>query len=90
MHSLLLAAFLVAQYTAVPGTDPEYGQVAIEKCDVRHAEIARFVWLIEVSEPDASEWQRKLNAAVDPSHGSFRVRSPTREEEEKGKGKLQR
>src|SRR5438270_8598587 len=69
--------------TAVPGTDAEYGQGAIERCDLRHREIERFVWLIAVDPPgDAAEWQKKLNAAVDPKHGAFAVGRASPEEEE--------
>jgi hypothetical protein len=74
---ILLKAF----YMPVKGADPEYGQVAIEKNDLPHREVARFVWLIRVPEPD--DWQARLNAAVDPKHGSFRVTQATDEETRK-------
>ena len=87
-------ALLKAFYTQVEGTDPEYGQVAIEKNDLPHREIEHFVWLIQVPPPgDTAQWQRKLNAAVDPKHGSFRVTRATPEEERavaEGKIVLQR
>jgi hypothetical protein len=74
---------LEATYTQVKDTDPEYAQVAIEKCDVRHARIANFVFVIEVPSPaDPVEWQRRLNAAVDVKHGRFAVGRATPEEEE--------
>lgn len=71
-----------ARYTAVPGTDESYGQGAVERNDLRHREISHFIWVIQ-PEDDASalEWQERLNAAVDPSHGSFRVARATAEEE---------
>ena len=75
-------ALLRAYYTAVEGTDPEYGQGAIEKNDVPHREITHFVWLIQVPAPaDIPEWQRRLNAAVDPKHGSFRVTPASAEDQ---------
>jgi len=87
-------ALLKAFYTQVQGTDPEYGQVAIERNDLPHREIEHFVWLIQVPAPgDAAEWQGKLNAAVDPKHGSFRVTHATADEEravKEGKIVLQR
>ena len=77
------SVILKARYTPVPGTDIEYAQGAIERCDVRHREIARFVWLIAVDPPgDVAEWQAKLNANVDPKHGRFRVECATNEEVE--------
>src|SRR5436190_1521992 len=77
------SVILKARYTQVPGTDAEYGQGAIERCELRHREIERFVWLIAVDPPgDAAEWQRKLNANVSPKHGSFAVECATAEEVE--------
>jgi len=74
-------ALLKAFYSQVKGSDPEYGQVAIEKNELPHREIERFVWLIQVPAPaDPTEWQRRLNAAVDPKHGSFRVTHASDEE----------
>src|SRR5712692_2360892 len=75
-------ALLKAFYTPVKGSDPEYGQVAIEKNELPHREIERFVWLIQVPAPaDPPDWQRRLNAAVDSKHGSFRVTRATEDEE---------
>lgn len=72
---------LKAFYSQVKGSDPEYGQGAIEKNELPHREVARFVWLIQVPAPaDAADWQRRLNAAVDPKHGSFRVVRASEEE----------
>lgn len=74
---------LEARYTPVPGSNPEYGQGAIERNDLRHREVEPFVWVILVDSPaDPGEWRRKLNAAVDPSHGSFTVERATPAEEE--------
>jgi hypothetical protein len=78
---LFAMVLLRAIYTPVNGSDPEYGQGAIERCELAHREIVRNVWLIEVSEPgDAGEWERKLNSAVDAKHGSFVVRRATAED----------
>jgi len=75
---------LKAHYTPIKGSDPEYGQGAIERNELPHREIARFVWLIGVPEPgDLREWQQKLNDAVDPKHGSFRVSAASEEEKRK-------
>jgi len=88
------SVILKAHYTPVPGTDVEYGQGAIERCEVRHREIARSVWLIAVDPPgDAAAWQAKLNANVSPKHGRFTVECATEEEAEavrSGKIALQR
>jgi hypothetical protein len=74
-------ALLKAFYSQVKGSDPEYGQVAIERNELPHREIERFVWLIQVPAPaDPAEWQRRLNEAVDPKHGSFRVIHASEEE----------
>jgi hypothetical protein len=74
---------LKATYTPVPKSDPEYAQGAIERIDVPHREIARFVWIIAVPEP--GDWESRLNAALDskdgPLHGSFSVTLPSAEEE---------
>jgi hypothetical protein len=73
---------LKARYTAVEGTDPEYGQGAIERNDLRHHPLPHLEWLILVDAPaDAAEWQAKLNASIDPKHGSFVVECASAEEE---------
>ena len=80
----MLGVLLKAHYTQVKDSDPEYGQVAIEKNELPHREISHFVWLIQVPSPgDPSAWERKLNDAVDPKHGSFRVTPATPEEQRK-------
>ena len=88
------SVLLKARYTQVRGTDPEYAQGAIERCEVRHREVERFVWLIAVDPPgDVAAWQAKLNANVDPKHGRFAVACASREEVEavrSGKIVLQR
>ena len=83
-------ALLKAFYSQVKGSDPEYGQVAIEKNELPHREIERFVWLIQVPGPaDPSDWQRRLNAAVDPKYGSFRVTHASEEEKRRvAEGKI--
>jgi hypothetical protein len=70
---------LKATYTPAPNSDPEYAQGAIERIDVPHREIARFVWIIAV--PETGDWESRLNAAVDSKHGSFSVTLPSAEEE---------
>jgi hypothetical protein len=94
MKTIIFLVILKALYTPVPGSNPEYAQSAIERNDLAHREIARNVWLIRVPEPgDTSEWQRKLNDAVDPKHGAFRVIHATADEERKvesGEMKLQK
>lgn len=84
--TVLLKAF----YTQVKGSDPEYGQVAIEKNELPHREIERFVWLIQVPAPaSAADWQRRLNEAVDPKHGSFRVTDASDDEKRRvAEGKI--
>jgi len=83
-------ALLKAFYSQVKGSDPEYGQVAIEKNELPHREIERFIWLIQVAAPaDPATWQRKLNDAVDPKHGSFRVTDASAEEKRRvAEGKI--
>lgn len=91
MHILIALMVLVsaqdkvlleAHYTQTGGSDPEYAQGAIEKNDLPHREISRFVWLIQVAAPgDPAEWQRRLNAAVESKHGSFRVTPASAEEQ---------
>ena len=82
MKKLLLTMLLLkALYTPVAGSDPEYAQGAIERNELAHREISHFVWIIEVPEPgDLEEWRRRLNAAVDASHGSFEVVAASDEE----------
>jgi hypothetical protein len=81
---LLMSVLLKAHYTPVAGTDPEYGQGAIERNDLRHREIAHFVWLFEAEDDDGdtAAWERRLNAAVDPKHGSFTVECATPDEDD--------
>jgi hypothetical protein len=75
---------LEARYSAAPGSDPEYAQGAIERHELAHREIEPFVWLIQVPAPaNAAEWTRKLNEAVEPRHGSFRVGPASPEERRK-------
>lgn len=71
---------LKARYIAVEGTDPEYGQGAIERNEVLHHPLPDLRWLI-VAEGSPEEWQAKLNASVDPKHGSFIVECASEEEE---------
>ena len=77
-----MTILLKARYTSIPGADPEYGQGAIERNDLAHREVEHFVWLIDTDDGDTDAWQRKLNAAVDPKHGSFTVECATPEEEQ--------
>jgi len=79
---MAMTVLLKARYTSMPDTNPEYGQGAIERNDLAHREVEHFVWLIETDDGDAEGWQRKLNAAVDPKHGSFAVECATPEEEQ--------
>lgn len=73
---------LKARYLSVEGTDPEYGQGAIERNDLRHHPMPHFEWLILVEGPaDTAGWQAKLNAAVDPKNGSFVVECASAEQE---------
>ena len=71
---------LKARYIAVEGTDPEYGQGAIERNEVFHHPLPHLMWLI-LAEGSPDEWQAKLNASVDPKHGSFVVECASEEEE---------
>lgn len=81
---VIAVVVLKIRYTQVPGTNPEYAQGAIERCDVSHREVERFTWLIAVDDDgDPAEWQRRLNAAVSPEHGSFAVECATPEEEQR-------
>ena len=79
---MAMTVLLKARYTSMPDANPEYGQGAIERNDLAHREVEHFVWLIETEDGDAEAWQRKLNAAVDPKHGSFAVECATPEEEQ--------
>lgn len=91
MHDDVL---LKARYLAVEGTDPEYGQGAIERNELRHHPLPHLQWLILVEAPgDVADWRAKLNAAVDPKHGSFVVECASEEEEKavrEGKITMQR
>ncbi len=72
---------LKVRYLAVDGTDIEHGQGAIERNEVPHHPLEPVVWLIRVSAPgDPTEWQHRLNAAVDKSLGSFEIEQPTPEQ----------
>lgn len=77
---LAMTVLLKARYTSVPGTDPEYAQGAIERNELAHREIDPFVWLFQ-AEGEPEEWERRLNATVDPKNGSFTVECATEEEE---------
>ena len=78
------APLLKARYTPVPDSDPEYAQGAIERLELPHREIDRFVWLVQVPPPgDIAEWTRRLNEAVEGRHGSFRVDAASAEERRK-------
>ncbi|MEA2165715.1 MAG: hypothetical protein QOK37_3842 [Thermoanaerobaculia bacterium] len=83
-----------AHYIAVEGTDPEYGQGAIERNEMRHHPLPQLRWLILTDEPTtAPELQARLNAAVDPKNGSFVIDAPSADEEEQvrsGKIEFQR
>jgi hypothetical protein len=71
---------LKVRYIAVEGTDPEYAQGAIERNELLHHPLPHLTWLI-VAEGTPDEWQTKLNATVDPKHGSFVVECASEEEE---------
>ena len=71
---------LKARYIAVEGTDPEYGQGAIERNELLHHPLPDLRWLI-VADITPAELQSKLNASVDPKHGSFVVECASEEEE---------
>ena len=72
---------LKARYIAVEGTDPEYGQGAIERNELLHHPLPNLRWLI-VADVSIADLQVKLNDAVDPTHGSFVVECASAEEEE--------
>jgi hypothetical protein len=83
---------LKARYIAVEGTDPEYGQGAIERSELLHHPLPHLTWLI-VADVTPAELQSKLNAAVDPKRGSFVVECASEEEEkavQSGKIAMQR
>jgi hypothetical protein len=72
---------LKVRYTAVEGTDIEYGQGAIERNELEHGVLDTSTWLIRIAAPgDPRSWEAKLNASVDPSHGCFHIEQPTEEE----------
>ena len=74
---------LKAIYTPVEGTSIEYAQGAIEKNDLLHHWIKPSVWLVLVDVPASpEEWQQRLNNAVEPKHGAFRVVLPSADEKE--------
>ena len=72
---------LKARYIAVEGTDVEYAQGAIERNELLHHPLPHLQWLI-VADVTPAELQSKLNAAVDPRHGSFVVECASEEEEQ--------
>jgi hypothetical protein len=73
---------LKVRYAAVEGTDPSYGQGAIERNDLRHRPLPNLEWLILVeTTADPAEWQARLNDTVNPKHGSFTVECASAEEE---------
>jgi len=73
---------LKARYIPVKGTDPEYGQEAIERNALRNHSLPHLEWLILVETPGhPAEWQARLNAAVDAKHGSFTVECASADEE---------
>jgi hypothetical protein len=71
---------LKARYIAVEGTNPEYAQGAIERNELRHHPLPHLTWLI-LADRSPEDLQTKLNAAVDPKHGSFAVECASEEEE---------
>jgi hypothetical protein len=71
---------LKARYIAVEGTDVEYGQGAVERNELLHHPLSHLTWLI-VADVTPADLQSKLNAAVDPKHGSFVVECASEEEE---------
>lgn len=72
---------LKVQYSAVPGTDVEHGQGAIERNELEHCVLAPAAWLIRVPAPAVpAEWNRRLDASVDPRYGCFIVQRPSEEE----------
>ena len=84
---------LKAHYRQVEGTDPSYGQGAIERNELAHREIEPFIWLILVDEGDSGNWRQRLDAVTNPKHGSWSVTKATPAEVEavrSGKVKLQK
>ena len=73
-------AVLKARYIAVEGTNPEYGQGAIERNELLHHPLPNLQWLI-LADISAEDLQERLNDAVDPKHGSFVVECASEEEE---------
>lgn len=72
---------LEATYTPIEGSDREYGQGAIERNELAHREIRPNVWVIRVPDEEGpATWAKRLNAAVDSKHGSFRVVEASDEE----------
>jgi hypothetical protein len=67
-------------YAPIDGTDVEYGQGAVERLQLAHAPLTDRTWLIRVDDPDLAAWQRRLDEAVDPRHGSFTVETPAPED----------
>ena len=98
LFSVLTAAanpgtLLKAHYRQVEGTDPSYGQGAIERNELAHREVEPFLWLILVDDGDTDDWRRRLDAVTDPKHGSWSVTKASPEEVEavrSGKIKLQK
>jgi hypothetical protein len=80
LHAPTEGIVLNAHYIAVEGTDPEYGQGAIERNELLHHPLPHLHWLI-VADATPAELQSKLNAAVDPKYGSFAVECASEEEE---------
>jgi hypothetical protein len=76
-------ALLKARYRQVEGTDPSYGQGAIEKNDLAHREIEPMIWLILVDEPgDPATWQNRLAEVTSSKNGSWSVERASPEEVE--------
>lgn len=84
IRKLIFAAIVILRvsYTPVPGTDVEYGQGAIERNELAHHPLTDVTWLIRVPDPgDPADWQKRLNASVDPKHGAFAVECPSAEDQ---------
>ena len=83
---------LKARYIAVEGTDIEYGQGAVGSTELLHHPLPHLTWLI-LADGTTAELESKLNASVDPKHGSFVVECASEEEEKavrSGKVTMQR